>query len=96
MQDYKHRIRKDFPKLYSQDLLNNLFRQPYTKIEFLMNDINVSRLTAKKYLDMLVNSGFLEKQKVWKTNYYINRPLFELFKGNQVTDNLPVIRTVNP
>lgn len=35
MADYKKRLRNDLPKLYSQDLLNNLFRHPYTKIEFV-------------------------------------------------------------
>ena len=28
MMDYKHRIRAELPKIYSQDLLNNLFRHP--------------------------------------------------------------------
>ena len=50
MMDYKHRIRAEFPKMYSQDLLNNLFRHPYTKIEFLQNDLRVTRLTASRYL----------------------------------------------
>lgn len=79
MLDYKHRIREQFPKLYSQDLLNNLFRHPYTKIEFVMKDLQVSRLTATRYLDKLNESGFLEKQKIWRTNYYINKPLLQLF-----------------
>jgi hypothetical protein len=43
MQEYKHRIRTELPKLYSQDLLNNLFRHPYTKIEYLQHDLSVSR-----------------------------------------------------
>ncbi len=77
MQRYKHEIRKNF-KFYSQDLLNNLFRHPYTKIEFLEQDLQVSRLTATKYLDQLAENGYLEKKKIWRTNYYINRPLFEL------------------
>jgi Fic family protein len=79
MQDYKHRIRSEFPKMYSQDLLNNLFRHPYTKIEFVINDLQVSRLTATRYLEKLSESGFLEKQKIWRTNYYINQPLLQLF-----------------
>jgi len=95
MQTYKHRIRQELPKIYSQDLLNNLFRHPYTKIEFLMNDINVSRLTAKRYLDKLVDLGLLEKQKIWRTNFYINTPLFQLFKGEAITENISTIQTVN-
>lgn len=48
MQTYKHRIRENY-KFYSQDLLNNLFNHPYTKIEFLQNDLGVSRITAASY-----------------------------------------------
>ena len=49
----KHRMRAELPKIYSQDLLNNLFRHPYTRIEFVVNDLGVTRQTAAKYLDML-------------------------------------------
>jgi Fic family protein len=72
--DYKHRIRAQH-KFYSQDLINNLFSHPYTKIEFLQRDLNVSRMTATRYLDALVESGFLHKQKVGRRNYYINQAL---------------------
>ena len=72
--DYKHRIREQH-KFYSQDLINSLFMHPYTKIEFLQNDLQVSRLTATQYLDLLAETGFLEKQKVGRTNYYINQAL---------------------
>nr|MDU9044252.1 hypothetical protein [Candidatus Electrothrix aestuarii] len=76
---YKHRIRAELPKMYSQDLLNNLFRHPYTKIEYLQNDLRVTRLTASRYLAQLTESGFLEKAKVGRYNYYINQPLMDLF-----------------
>jgi Fic family protein len=79
MLDYKHRIRKQFPRLYSQDLLNNLFRHPYTKISVLQTELNVSRLTAARYLDKLVAAGFLEKYRHGRANYYINTPLVNLF-----------------
>lgn len=72
--DYKHRIR-DQHKFYSQDLINSLFMHPYTKIEFLQKDLKVSRLTATKYLDVLTETGFLEKQKIGRSNYYINHAL---------------------
>jgi Fic family protein len=75
--DSKKRIRESF-KFYSQDLINNLFSHPYTKIEFLQNDLGVSRLTATRYLDALVQGGFLAKQKMGRSNYYINVPLFAL------------------
>ncbi len=86
MMDYKHRIRAEFPKIYSQDLINNLFRHPYTKIEFLVKDLSVSRLTAAKYLDILADKGFLVKQKIGRTNYYVNMPLFLLLKGERIPE----------
>jgi len=61
--------------------LNNLFRHPYTKIEFVENDLGVSRLTASKYLGQLVDKGFLKKEKVGRHNYYVNEPLFGLLSG---------------
>lgn len=54
--DYKHRIR-DRHRFYSQDLVNNLFRHPYTRIDFVMGDLKVSRLTATKYLAALTATG---------------------------------------
>lgn len=97
MQRYKHDIRNKFPKIYSQDLLNNLFRHPYTKVEFVMNDLRVSRLTASRYLELLVKSDFLIKKKIGRSNYYINSPLFALFTGTPVTvQETEPVKTVNP
>lgn len=79
MADYKQRIRSGLPKIYSQDLLNNMFRHPYTRIEYLQNDLGVSRPTAAKYLDQLADSGFLMKRHAGRNNYYINTPLVALF-----------------
>jgi len=75
MQQYKHRMRDQLPRIYRQELLNNLFNHPYTKIEFVMNDLGVTRITATRYLDLLVEHGFLHKEKIGRTNYYINQPL---------------------
>jgi Fic family protein len=72
--DMKHRIRSQY-KFYSQDLINNLFTHPYTKIEYIEHDLKVSRLTATKYLDALTAGGFLQKVKKGRSNYYINRAL---------------------
>jgi Fic family protein len=81
MESHKERIRTELPKIYSQDLLNNLFRHPYTKIDFLMEEAGVSRKTAAKYLDELDRFGIVSKQKIWKDNYYINTDLFNLLQN---------------
>jgi Fic family protein len=78
MQDYKTDIQTKLPKIYSQDLINNLFRNPYTKIEFLEQELKVSYLTARKYLDTLAETGFVEKTKVGKSNYYMNTALIKV------------------
>ena len=79
MQHTKHRMRDECPKIYRQELLNNLFNHPYTKIEFVMEDLAVTRITATKYLDELVNTGLLDKIKVGRSNFYINSSLMALF-----------------
>ncbi|MCF6256897.1 MAG: Fic family protein [Gammaproteobacteria bacterium] len=76
--DYKQGIRQQLPKIYRQELLNNLFHHPYTKIDFVMEDLNISRITATKYLEQLVSKGFLQKEKLGRSNYYINQPLLKL------------------
>jgi len=83
MQHYKQQIRSNHSKLYSQDLLNNLFKYPYTKIEFLQNDLQISRSTAIRYLDTLVQAGFLTKHKVGRDNFFLNTKLFELLAGDR-------------
>ena len=60
MSEYKYKLRDNY-KFYSQDLLNNLFKHPYTKIEFIVNDLTVSRITAANYLNKLAEDGLLRK-----------------------------------
>lgn len=86
MQVTKQRLRGELPRLYSQELLNNLFRYPYTKIEFVEQDLGVSRITAAKHLDTLATRGFVEKTRIGRSNFYINRPLFELLTHISLDD----------
>lgn len=77
MLEYKHLIRDNY-KFYSQDLLNNLFQHPYTKIEFIERDLGVSRITAGNYLNKLASDGILIKKKLGTANYYINHKLYTI------------------
>ena len=77
--EYKNTLRDNY-KFYSQDLLNNLFKHPYTKIEFIEKDLGVSRVTASKYLNQLAKDGILKKEKLGTGNYYINEKLIEILK----------------
>lgn len=81
MQRHKHTLRDRLPKIYSQDLINNLFRHPYTKIEFVTDELMVHRNTATKYLDELVRIGLLSKHRLGKDNYYLNDALYGLLQN---------------
>ena len=70
-------IKEKQAKIYSKDLLEVLFKHPYTKIEFLTKELGMSRPTATKYLNLLEGLGILEKIKVKSSNYYINTKLIE-------------------
>lgn len=82
IQSDKHKIREELPKIYSHDLLNNLFRHPYTKIDFVVEDLQITRITATKYLEELVRIGILSKHKQGKENYYMNDSLIDLLIKN--------------
>jgi Fic family protein len=83
MTDYKNRIRQVLPKIYSKDLLETIFKHPYTKIEHLERDLEISYLTARSYLDKLTDTELMQKQKINKTNFYINPALIDLFTQKQ-------------
>ncbi len=77
---FKDHIRRTHPKIYSQDLINNLFRHPYTRIEFVMNELTISRPTAANYLEKLSNDDELPIAKITegRNNYYVNVSLVNL------------------
>lgn len=77
MLDFKHRIRASY-KFYSQDLINHLFVQPYTRIRALEHELDVSRGTATNYLDALADAGFLNKRRAGRATYYINTALYRI------------------
>lgn len=79
MAEYKNVIRPDFGSKYNHELLNGLFYHPYTKIDHVVANMQVSRQTASKYLDRIVALGLLKKEKMGKENYYINIRLMNLF-----------------
>jgi Fic family protein len=76
--DMQRKLRGNY-KFYSHELLMNLFRHPYTKIEFVEKELNVSRKTASGYLNRLAKDGILRKEKLGKQLYFVNEDLYHLF-----------------
>lgn len=81
MAEFKKILRPKFGKQYRHELLNNLFFHPYTKVGFLEKELQISRPTATRYLNGLVETGLVDKIKIGRTHYYMNRPLIDLFLG---------------
>lgn len=71
-------LKKEAPQIYSKELVEILFEQPYCKIDFLVkNDIAKSQ-TASKYLKHLYYLGYLDVVKKGREKYYINKKLWNI------------------
>ncbi|HNW98825.1 MAG TPA: Fic/DOC family N-terminal domain-containing protein [Bacteroidales bacterium] len=69
------------PKIYKKELIELLFEQPYSKIEFVVNYLNVERKAASRYLKELEQIGIIKSQKVGRETIYINHKIIEILKG---------------
>lgn len=67
-------------RIYSKELIELLFTQPYCKVEFVVNAGIAKRQTAAEYLKEIEKTGLLKSKKVGKEVLYLNQPLFELLK----------------
>ena len=98
MAEFKTVLRPKFGKQYRHELLNNLFFHPYTKVEFLEKELMVSRITANRYLNVLVKTGLIERIKIGRSYYYINLPLMNLFMSvsdSNHINGIPPIESVS-
>jgi len=72
------RIADEAPRVYSLDLVEVLFAQPYCRIRFVQDACRVTRQTASNYLQELEAIGLLTRSRVGREAYYVNVPFFEL------------------
>lgn len=94
MAEFKSILRPKFGRQYRHELLNNLFFHPYTKVEFLEKELNVSRPTATRYLNGLVETGLIDKVKIGRNHYYINVPLMQLFMNVSNTESIEQVASI--
>jgi hypothetical protein len=80
LESTKEKVKRKSPKIYSSELIELLFEQPYCKSDFLEKRLFISRITAAKYLKELERMNVLQSHKVWKETIYVNKTLFELFR----------------
>ena len=74
------KVKTELPKIYSKELVEVLFHQPYCKIAHLVENGIVTRFAASKYLKLLEEIGVLKGEKLGRENLFINIRLYELLK----------------
>lgn len=73
------KAKRELPNsVYSKELIELLFRQPYCKIRFLIEENIASRNIASKYLSELTKIGILRKEKSGTEVIYLNIELYDL------------------
>jgi predicted transcriptional regulator len=75
-------IQQKLPKIYSKDLMEELFRLPYTKKRPIRKAGLGNIKTVGNYLKELENQGFLKSEQVGKEKLYLNFRLLEVLKSN--------------
>lgn len=70
-------------KIYSKDLVELIFEQPYCKIRFLEQRHIAKRQTASVYLKTLEDIGLLEGVKAGREVYYLNKKLLSVLQEEE-------------
>lgn len=78
-------VREQLPKIYSRELVDVIFEQPYCRIGNLVEKNIAQRQAASRYLKDLVGAGVLREVQVGKEKVFIHPKLMELLirDGNE-------------
>ncbi|WP_428235411.1 Fic family protein [Gracilimonas sp.] len=68
-------------RVYSKELIELLFEQPYSKVKFLVDRNLAKRQTAADYLKELESAGILKSKQVGREMLYLNTRLYELLSS---------------
>ncbi len=71
-------VRRERPKIYSRELVDELFKQPYCRIDNLVQAGVAKRQTAARYLNQLAEIGIIEERKVGREKLFVNSRLLKL------------------
>jgi Fic family protein len=78
-------VRQTLPKIYSRELVDVIFEQPYCRISDLVTKGVAKRQAASRYLKELAEIGVLQEMAVGKEKLFIHPKLMQLLSrdGNQ-------------
>jgi Fic family protein len=77
--------RRQLPKIYSRELIDVLFAQPYCRIANLVEASVAKRQTAARYLKAMVEIGVLQERKVGREKIFVHPRLMDLLTKEQNT-----------
>ena len=79
-------VRDRLPKVYSRELVDVIFEQPYCRIANLVDKRIAQRQAAARYLKSLVDIGVLHERQVGKEKVFVHPRLMQLLAddGNRV------------
>lgn len=77
MEETTDYVRENLPKIYTYELIQILFMQPYCRIDNLVQHGVAKRQTASIYLKQLVEIGVLEEMSVGREKLYLNTKLLQ-------------------
>lgn len=75
-------VRQELPKIYTRELVEIIFKQPYCRIANLVQDKIAKRQSASGYLKKLVEIGILKEIKVGRENLYVHPKFLSLLTQN--------------
>lgn len=75
-------VREQLPKIYSRELIDTIFEQPYCRINNLVEANIAKRQTASEYLKKLVSIGVLTEQQAGRERLFVHPKLIQLVTKN--------------
>ena len=73
-------VKEKAPKVYRKELIELLFEQPYSKIDYVVEKIGVERKAASRYLKELEGIGVLKSTQIGRQVVYVNEDLIEILR----------------
>lgn len=80
MQKTTQEVKEKLPKIYRKDLIEALFMHPYTKIDFLVDNLGIARQTASRHLKELESIGIIKSIQIKNSKFFINTELFSMLQ----------------
>lgn len=78
-------VRKEEPKIYSRELIDVIFEQPYCRISNVVNAGLAKRQTASEYLTRLADLGVLTVVQSGREKLFVHRALLDLLASENMT-----------